>query len=312
MVVNRNKLGGAIICITAVIVLIVLMDFCLGGASSWLYHRSKYGIFHRQLYVLNESKDDIIILGSSRASHHYVSSIFTDSLGMSCYNAGSEGMCIYYHYAMLAAMIEKGNFPKIVLYDVMDLDSKKHPGPTFTLDAALDRLAPHYGEFACIDSLFELKDWKEKLKLRSMTYRYNSKLVQAIKCNFIPSPEDNGYESVTGNLQESVVFKNNSYDDCVLDNKKLEYVKRMIDVATKNHIKIFFILSPKYENMPSKAIEAIKEITEKKSVQWIDCLNEPSLMKRNLFRDMMHLNDEGAHVWSAFLAHLLKSDYFAK
>ena len=105
MAVNKNKFGGAFLYIVAAILLIVAMDLCLGGVSAWLYHRSKYGIFHRQQYILNESKDDIIILGSSRVSHHYIPSILTDSLGMSCYNAGSEGMCIYYHYAMLAAMI---------------------------------------------------------------------------------------------------------------------------------------------------------------------------------------------------------------
>lgn len=282
------------------------MDLCLGGASSWLYHRSKYGIFHRQLYVLNESKDDIIILGSSRASHHYVPCVFTDSLNMSCYNAGSEGMCIYYHYAMLAAMIEKGHCPKMVIYDVMDLDIKKHPGPTFTLDAALDRLAPHYGELACIDSLFELKDWKEKLKLHSMTYRYNSKLVQAIKCNYIPSPENNGYEMISGTLSEKVKYRKSGYDNCELDSLKLCYLQKMINLAKHNHFTMIFVLSPHYGDNPSKAYDIVKNVAKKNQLEFVDCFNEPTLMKRDLFKDIMHLNDKGAHVWSTYFAHILK------
>lgn len=51
----------------------------------------------------------------------------------------------------------------------------------FLLDAAIDRFAPHYGEFAEIDSLFALNGWKEKVKLLSKAYRYNSKFVQTIK-----------------------------------------------------------------------------------------------------------------------------------
>ena len=238
MIINKNKFVGAFFSILIVVMLIVLMDFALGGISAWLYHRSKYGIFHRQQYVLNETKDDIIILGSSRASHHYVPSIIIDSLGMTCYNAGSEGMCIFYHYAMLAGMINRGHCPKMVIYDVMDVDAKKYPGPTFTLEAALDRLAPHYGEFAWVDSLFALKDWKEEIKLLSISYRYNSKLVQSIKCNFIPSPEDNGYEKVTGKLKDNVKFVRNEYDDCDLDEMKLDYLQKMIDITNKNHIKL--------------------------------------------------------------------------
>ncbi len=283
MALNKNKLGGALLSILAILLLLVLMDICVGGINSWLYHRSKYGIFHRQLYRLNESKYDIIILGSSRASHHYVSSIFADSLNMSCYNAGSEGMCIYYHYAMLAAMIERGHRPQIVIYDVMDLDAMDHPGPTFTLDAALDRLAPHYGEYESIDSLFNLKDWKEKLKLQSLTYRYNSKLVQSIKCNFMPLPEDNGYEKVVGKLPDNMDFTKEEYNDCELDPQKLRYMQKMVNLAKSHQIMIYFVFSPSFKDDPSKAYDAAKEIAYRNQIEVIDCYNESSLMKRELF-----------------------------
>lgn len=309
MKLNKNKLGGALLCISAVVVLLVLMDLCIGGASAWLYHRSKYGIFHRQQYVLNESKDDIIILGSSRASHHYVPSILSDSLGMTCYNAGSEGMCIYYHYTMLAAMIERGHCPRLVIYDVMDLDLMEYPGPTFTLEAALDRLAPHYGEFACIYSLFELKGWKEQLKLQSKAYRYNSKLVQSIKCNFMPQPEDHGYEKVVGALPENVTFESKPYNDCTLDSLKLGYMKQMVNLAKQNDINMIFVFSPYYMDNPSKALDTAKDIASHYQLDIVDCYNDSNLMKRELFRDVMHLNDDGAHVWSAYLAHILKEKY---
>lgn len=306
MKLNKNKLGGALMCLAAVIGLLVLMDLCLGGANAWLYHRSKYGIFHRQQYVLNESKDDIIILGSSRAAHQYIPSILSDSLGMTCYNAGSEGMCVFYHYSILAAMIERGHKPKLVIYDVMDLDTKDYPGPTFTLDAALDRLAPHYGDFASIDNLFALKGWKERLKLCSLSYRYNSKLVQSIKCNYIPQPENNGYEKVMGVLSNKVLFEYVNYDDCSLDSLKIQYMQKMIRLANQNDIRMIFVLSPYYKNKPSKALDVSMNIAKQNQIDIIDCYNEQKLMKRELFRDEMHLNDQGAQVWTAHLAHIIK------
>lgn len=306
MAVNKNKLGGAILHICAAALLIILTDLCLGKASDWLYHKSKYGIFHRQIYLLNESNDDIIILGSSRASHHYVPKVFTDSLNMTCYNAGSEGMCIYYHYALLASMIERGYHPKLVIYDIMDLDTKEHPGPTFTLDSALERLAPHYGEYKSIDSLFMLKGWKEKFKLYSKTYRYNSKLVQSIKCNYIPSPEDNGYESVFGELKDGIKFTHEKYNNCRLDTMKIHYFRKFVNLAVENNINLILVLSPMYQDRPSKAFDMPKIIAKEKNIPFYDCINEPALMKQELFRDLMHLNDNGAHVWSAYIAHRLK------
>ena len=231
---------------------------------------------------------------------------------MTCYNAGSEGMCIYYHYALLASMIERGHCPKVVIYDVMDLDTKEHPGPTFTFDAALDRLKPHYGEFSCIDSLFESKGWKEKIKLLSISYRYNSKLVQSIKCNFIPSPEDGGYEKVVGKLPDNIVFEAEDYEDCVIDTLKMQYMERMVHLALQNDIRIIFVLSPYFKDNPSKALDAAKEIAIDNHLEFIDCYNDPVMMRRELFRDVMHLNDDGAHVWTAYLAHILKDKLLDK
>ncbi len=307
MTLNKNKPGGAVLYILAAILLIILMDLCLGGASAWFYHRSKYGIFHRQQYVLNESQDDIIILGSSRASHHYVPSVITDSLGMSCYNAGSEGMCVFYHYALLASMIERGHCPKVVIYDVVDYDTREYPGPTFTLEAALDRLAPHYGEYACIDSLFLLKGWKEKIKMMFLSYRYNSKMVQSIKCNFIPLEEDGGYEKVEGTLPDNVSFETVEYDNCSLDSLKILYIQKMIDLTKRNHIKMVFVQSPYYMDKPSRALDFFKDIVIENHMVYLDCSNDTAMMQRELFKDVMHLNDAGAHAWTIYFTKYLKS-----
>jgi lysophospholipase L1-like esterase len=70
---------------------------------------------------------------------------------------------------------------------------------------------------------------------------------------------------------------------------------------------MFFVLSPYFVDNPSRAYEASREVARENGVEVIDCYNEPAMMKQELFRDLMHLNDEGAHVWSSYLAHLLKN-----
>lgn len=95
----------------------------------------------------------------------------------------------------------------------MPTDIEVSEGATFTLDAAVDRLLPNYGEYEQIDSLIELKGWKEKVKLLSKTYRYNFKLVQLIKCNFIGVTEDRGYEPLFGVMDDKLTSESSKKEE---------------------------------------------------------------------------------------------------
>ena len=239
-----NDIKKIVIGVLGFCLLLIAADWAVGTWSEKMYHKSQYGIFHRQIYCLTESQDELMILGSSRAAHHYVPQIFGDSLGMSCYNAGSDGMCIYYHYGILASRIQRGCPPKMVILEVIGTDAEVSQSATFSLDAALDRYAPHYGEFAEIDSMFAINGWKEKVKLLSKTYKYNSKLVLTIKCNYIPWPEDRGYEALNGVMkisegeQAADVLAPSSVEPNI-EERKLVYLQKFIDV-------LFSILQPSY------------------------------------------------------------------
>ena len=67
--------------------------------------------------ALFNKKADVLVLGSSRANHHYVSSMFKDSLGLSCYNAGRDGHDILYAYMIFQSFLER-NMPKMVVIDI--------------------------------------------------------------------------------------------------------------------------------------------------------------------------------------------------
>ena len=283
--------------VIAMALLLVAADWAVGSWSEMMYYKSKYGIFHRQIYCLQESKDDIMILGSSRAAHHYVPQIFEDSLGMTCYNAGSDGMCIYYHYAILASRIHRGCAPKMVILEVMPSDVVVSGGATFTLDAALDRLAPHYGEIPAIDSLFALNGWKESLKLMSKTYRYNSKLVQTIKCNYIPWPEDRGYEALDGVME---IVDGKAADvlevakNPVIEESKVIYLKKLIKLCDEKDIKLVLCYSPYFGSTPNKGIQMIQEIARENNIRFLDYGQNESFQKPVYFQDASHLNDTGA------------------
>lgn len=303
------ELKKVLLGVLATVMLLVAADWAVGTWSEKMYYKSRYGIFHRQIYCLQESKEDILILGSSRAAHHYVPQIFEDSLGMSCYNAGSDGMCIYYHYGILAGMISRGHIPSLVIYEVMPDDVLDTHRATFTLEAALDRLAPHYGEVDLIDSIFALNGWKETLKLKIKTYRYNSKLVQTIKCNFFRTKEERGYEGYNGVLKE-IDNKSISSDDYCFDDSKIKYVRKFITLCHDNGIRLYFYYSPSFGGRSSSGIVKIKEVAEEYNVPFDDYSDIYQFQGTPLYYDRTHLNDFGAHEYSRFVASELKTKLF--
>ena len=312
---NMKHTYKILIGIVTTCVLLFAIDWVVGTWSEMMYYKSKYGIFHRQIYCLQESKDDIMILGSSRAAHHYVPKIFEDSLRMSCYNAGSDGMCIYYHYAILASRIHRRVPPKMVILEVMGTDAEVSKGATFSLDAALDRLAPHYGEVPEIDSLFALNGWTESLKLLFKTYRYNSKFVQIIKCNYVPWPENKGYEALTGTME---VVDGNVADvldvsgNAKIEYRKVKYVRKLIDLCKNNKIKLVMCFSPYYNTPESDGVLVIKKLAENNSVPFLDYGENHLFQKTDYFRDESHLNDNGPTAYTKeIVKQIRKKCYYA-
>lgn len=291
--------------IVVMFILLVAVDRMVGYFFDQAYKQSKYGIYHRQEYCLHESKEEILILGSSRAAHHYVPQIFVDSLGMSCYNCGSDGQCIYYSYGLLSAYIERGAIPKIVIYEVMPTDIEVSEGATFTLDAAVDRLLPNYGEYEQIDSLIELKGWKEKVKLLSKTYRYNSKLVQLIKCNFIGVTEDRGYEPLFGVMDDKLTAESSKKEErsIAIEEGKVDCLKKMMHLCKDNNIQLVLAYSPYYKTYAD--VKMIKEIAQDESVLFWDMARDTYFDNSTLFRDGMHLNDEGAKAYTRRIIGML-------
>lgn len=293
--------------VTSMALLLFCSDYVIGKAFEVADHHTKYAIFHRQNYLMNDSNEEILILGSSRANHHYVPSIISDSLGMSCYNAGSNGMCIYYHYAILRTMIDSGRIPKMIIYDVFGLDVAHTAGPTANLEAALDRLAPYYGKCTILDELVSQKGNKERLKMHSRMYRYNSKLVQIIKCMFIPTVEDNGYE-VLNHYMQNVKLESTSNVEETLEEGKIHYLKRMIDDCKLLNIKLIFVLSPYYGLGLSLSEEFILDQGQKNGIPCYNMKNEPNLMYPEYFADVMHMNDDGARLFTELLVENLKTE----
>ena len=71
--------------------IVLLVDLSFGFTCKYLVAHAKGGTIKQVDVTVNEQKADIVILGSSRAHHHYVPAVLKDTLGLTAYNGGVDG-----------------------------------------------------------------------------------------------------------------------------------------------------------------------------------------------------------------------------
>ena len=97
--------------------LIAVIDVLLGSFMTTTSRQMNIGRNGREYYICDSVTSDILILGTSRAEHHYNAQMISDSLGIPCYNAGEEGCGIVLAYGRLLLLLERYT-PNAIIYDV--------------------------------------------------------------------------------------------------------------------------------------------------------------------------------------------------
>lgn len=284
-----------------VVVTLIAVDFAVGLLGSKLRTSAKGGDTARFEYINHDSRDSVLIFGSSRAFHHYVPAILEDSLGMSVYNAGADGNGIILSYMQLQTLLQHHK-PKMIIYDVyppFDLaegDNSKYLG----------RQRYFYGESPAVDSVFWRISPSERVKMLSNMYRYNSDLLQLVADCLSPKQSDiKGYRPQHG-TSDFIVEKD---ADFKLDSLKLEYFNRFIDLCRANNIDLRLVFSPRYyaENQPSTGYEVARKIAADKGMTIHDYLQAtPFDTDKSLFKDSQHLNDDGAKAFTKLIVKNLR------
>lgn len=273
--------------------LVIVADVVIGHGLDYMISHITVGGQGRDNYIANEAKDDVLVFGSSRAVHHYNSTMIEDALGMSCYNCGDDGSGIILSYGRLL-MIKERHQPKIIIQDV---------NPNFDLmvndnHKYLGWLKSHYNK-ECLHAIFEDIDKTEKYKMMSHLYRYNSRFLQNIITFITGKANDGGvkgFRPKRGNLDKMKIreLKNEEKTDCYeYDSLKLEYINKFIDLT--DGAKLFFVVSPMWYGMDGLQLQPLRVICQERGIPLIDFSNDPKYVHHDeFFKDGVHMNTEGA------------------
>ena len=280
------------------IVLLLLCDRIVGQIENICYSRKNTKLTYA---AYSSRQDDIIILGSSRASHHYIPAIISDTTNMSCVNLGEDGQNIYYHFALLNLLLEH-NTPKVVVYELLGIDFLQ-TDDKYSVDQ-LDKLAPIYRLNSRVDSLIELKGCKYMFAIRLFdSYRYNSRLFNVL-IDSHQIDNGNGYVPIYGEWTGEKGGKLGQANK--FDLGKLQCLYTMIDMCHAHGVRIIVAVSPQYLKPDTDRREyfVVGEQCSRRGAYFI--YHEKSLQDRSMFKDVMHMNDKGAQWYSSLIAHEIK------
>ena len=294
------------------LLIVFVLDYSIGSVLRHYYFTQKYGEYYSRTYAIEKTDADVLILGSSKAAHQYHSEIIAKGLKLSCYNAGSGGSSIFYHYAIFKAVLKR-HTPKIIILDITRAFIKHKD--------SYDRLSvllPYYERHPELRSIIELRSPYEKIKLISKIYPYNSMLFSIIIGNIEldakfkkkQNKDINGYIPLNGVWTNSIKIDSipAGYE---LDSNQIKLFESMIKDCERINLKLYVVHSPDFiiKKVAEKSNLAGKEIAKKYHVELLDHYQDSLFLNNSkYFFDISHFNDEGAKVFSKIIVDKIIKD----
>lgn len=281
-------------------VIVAAVDVSVGAFGRYLQGHAKGGSTRQFDDLVMKDRHDVLILGSSRAHHHYDAPFLRDTLGVDVYNAGFDGNGVVLADGVLEMVLNRYK-PQLVLFDVEpDFDVNVYEKDNHHI-RYIKNLKPYYREGGVSEIIKDVSmdEWR---KVQSGLIRYNTEILGMAVDNLIDRGMDRrGFQSLSGKMEKDPEPKAPKKEE--LDPFKLAYVEKLIVLCQSNDVPLVLVGSPKYGKTDSEALRPVKNIANKYEVPFLDYYADPSFMAhKEWFKEPMHLNSEGARVFSKLIA----------
>lgn len=286
--------------------IVAVVDFAAGKLFRYVQANRAGGRTGAEWYACRESNEDIIIMGSSRASHHYVPQMISDSLGMSCFNAGQDGNGIILQYGRWK-MISERYVPKVLIYDVTsEFDLQENDNMAY-----VDRLKPFCDDGEVknyVADIFPMERWK----LFSQMYRYNYKFLEMLS-DCVKSKDDQlcGYIPLYGQIRKEVAegAPKTKVKAIKFDETKLQHLERLAQECKAKNTQLIFVVSPYFKggSFNEETFSPVSNLAAKYGLPFYYLNVSGFTDDPILFKDSYHLNDDGAKAFTAELIHRIAS-----
>lgn len=284
------------------LVLLFVCDRIFGTLVETLYNKRPQGDVANFRHSVQDPKEDIVIYGSSRGVHTYVTELFTDSFGLSCFNCSRQNSNILYHSAIMPMALSKYK-PKLIILDITPKEFTFRSGENSKLVMA-SMILPYVRRDEDFKKIAEMSFPEELRKAQiSKLYAYNSYIlptVEGLSANTEmgkPSDVKQGYLPLRGTRIGDTIPPIYPFDDAKeMDTFARNQFERFVKTVLDNQIKLVAVMSPLYiaPFEDTKSMVEFKKILAKYNVPYYHYASDPEFLKKDYFYDYVHMNDRGA------------------
>lgn len=267
---------------------VVCIDLCFARIADHFYVDRSITKF--QYAMSMPDSIDWLIVGSSRASHHYDTPFIQDSIGIKVFNLGLDGRGLTYHEAAVKSYLQYHK-PDTIILELLPDDLKG------TLNNRIKILYPYMDANPTVEDVANRIDSDNKWLLKSHLLRYNSAILELTKSLMHPYNNSQlGYEPLEPNhnpdIKETIAKERGDIDETARQS-----LLEIIEVCRQNGVKLIIAYSPEYVirdyDLP------ITEICDSLGVELLDFRDYRLEIPANeYFNDDYHLNRVGAREYT--------------
>lgn len=309
-----------VFCLKIALLLVILygVDRLLGaafiGMKDVALNRNPYHEWTKSAYILEKCDAECMVVGSSKAEHSYITEILTDSLGMNIYNGGQGGCFFLYQNCVISMLLDNNRIPKKIIWDIQPDAVLKES--TLKEYQNVRYLSPYYDVAPQVKAFVDAEDERASIKMQCHMFRYNTKLLQYVLPIFgIGSTTKGGYLALPNiGYKYPQIATSISMSNSVLtgfNDYKLNVFKQTLKKCKEKGVNLVIFVSPSY-SIKGKAYKSsvmkLAEVAQDYDFQLYDYSSDKRFLSDStLFKDVNHLNDKGARVYTYIVAEVLQN-----
>lgn len=290
--------------------LLIVVDLLFGLVADKVVDKmpNYSGQIAKDNYRLHRLETDIVILGSSRGSHHYVTALLSDSIDTykgkhySIYNAAIDGKFANSNSCAAEMIISRYN-PKLVIIDISE-------GQLVSDDIATDIKfsSPFYKKDSIVRKYLDNIGFEEMMLMKSSLYRYNGKVLRIASSFLRNKPVDDGYLPLYGSTIDTTKYSKSLIrrtETRTLNPYSETNFRCVLKKYTSERVPLIIVCSPRFR--PSDNNNKLRELCNEYDVPFIELYDLQHFNTHpELFKDATHLNDDGAHAYTKTFFENLK------
>lgn len=283
------------------------LDLCNRCVFTYLFNHMPPDTetYNNLKFKYNTETCDVLVLGASRAQHHFVPRIFVDSLNMSCYNAGVDGQPITDQYMELLHSLDLGT-PKIVIMDIatsqLEEEWVKERNSCFSLF--------YWENEECRQIVNDISGRENVAYISHLSsfYQYNSQLFLLYDL-FLKKRHslDHGYDPKPYKGKPFSLIKNKQDSQFIPYPPAIRYLDKIVILCQQKNIPLIFTVTPSLSPAKSGFSDFIEAYCKQKRIPfWNDAKDSTFRSDPYIWYDGTHMNEQGAERYTRMIMGRIK------